>query len=83
MLFRSLDIYHNFHKELLNNYYEKINLYNEQINKTHYPNKNILNNDIEDIYKKKKEFYTECNNYFINNDASLNNVVLKDISSNE
>ncbi len=78
-----LNIYHNFHKELLNNYYEKINLYNEQINKTHYPNKDILNNDFEDIYKKNREFYKECDNFFINNDVSLNNVVLKDISSNE
>tara|TARA_B110000285_G_scaffold205087_2_gene242579 strand:+ start:1945 stop:2646 length:702 start_codon:yes stop_codon:yes gene_type:complete len=33
-----LNIYHNFHKELLDNYFEKLNLYNEQIHKTHYPN---------------------------------------------
>jgi hypothetical protein len=33
-----LNIYHNFHKELLDNYFEKLNLYNEQIRKTHYPN---------------------------------------------
>ena len=69
-----LNIYHNFHKDLLDNYFEKLNLYNAQINKTHYPNKDIINPNIEEIYKVHEEFKTDCENYFVNDDISANSL---------